>query len=108
LIEVETVDGIKEIAMERVEALLKQAGDVSSIRPELADRYVRLAWKIKTRYNLRLSRGIKRKFCRKCFSYWRLGVSCRVRVKSGKVVVTCLRCGETFRTPMPKNGPEKR
>ncbi|MEW6221891.1 MAG: ribonuclease P [Candidatus Hadarchaeota archaeon] len=87
----------KKIAMERVERLFELAEGEFKMRPELSDRYVRLAWNIKTRYNLRLPAHLKRKFCRKCFSFWRPGVSCRVRVRSGRVVITCLKCGRIVR-----------
>jgi ribonuclease P protein subunit RPR2 len=86
-------DDYKTIAVERIERLFELAERVFEKRPELADRYVELAWKIATRYNVRLPVNLKKKFCRKCLSFWKPGASCRVRVQSGCVVVTCLRCG---------------
>jgi ribonuclease P protein subunit RPR2 len=92
----------KKIAMEQVEQLLGQADEVFGRRRDLADRYVELAWKIKTKYNLRLPKELKRKFCRKCLSFWRPGATCRVRKARGRVNVTCMRCGRIFRFPHPK------
>ncbi len=92
-------DEFKKIAAERMERLLGLAEETFKQRPKLADRYVRLAWKLKTRYNLKLPSHLKRKFCRKCFSFWKPGASCRVRVQSGRVVVTCLQCGRVTRLP---------
>ncbi len=92
-------DEFKALAFERVERLLTLAEEAFAARPDLSDRYVRLAWKLKTRYNLRLPRSLGMKFCRKCFSFWRPGASCRVRVKSGMVTITCLRCGRIRRLP---------
>jgi len=80
-----------------VERLFELAEAASQEHPERADRYVKLAWKLKTRYNLKLPQHLKRKFCRKCLSFCRPGVSCRVRVQQGRVVVTCLRCGHIAR-----------
>lgn len=98
----------KRIATERVERLFELAEGIFSKRPELADRYVQLAWRLKTRYNLRLPPHLKRKFCRKCLSFWRPGVSCRVRVQSGCVFITCLRCGRITRLPYkPKRAGNK-
>ncbi len=103
-------DEFKSLAFERVERLLELADGAAASRPDLADRYVRLVWKLKTRYNLRLPREMGTKFCRKCFSFWRPGVSCRVRINSGMVIITCLRCGHIRRLPYrggkrPLEGP---
>ncbi len=92
----------KKIAMERVERLLGQAEEVFGESPALADRYVKLAWGMKTRYNLRLPRQMKLKFCRKCLSFWRPGATSRVRKSPGRVTITCLKCGRIVRLPHPK------
>ena len=102
-------DEIKILAYERIERLFGLAEGVFRERPELADRYVRAAWKLKTRYNLRLPKNLKLTFCRKCLSFWMPGESCRVRVKSGGVIITCLRCGRVKRLPYgAEKGPKER
>jgi ribonuclease P protein subunit RPR2 len=90
-------DDYKTIAVERIERLFELAERMFEKQPELADRYVKLAWRIATRYNIRLPATLKRKFCRKCLSFWKPGASCRMRIQSGCVVVTCLRCGHVAR-----------
>jgi len=90
-------DDYKAIAAERIERLFELAEKAFEKHPEFSDRYVKLAWKIATRYNVRLPAALKRKFCRKCLSFLRPGASCRVRVQSGCVVVTCLRCDHVAR-----------
>ena len=92
-------DDYETIAVERIGRLFELAEQVFEKYPELADRYVELAWRIATRYNIRLPAPLKRSFCRKCLSFFRPGVSCRVRVQSGYVTVTCLRCGCITRLP---------
>jgi ribonuclease P protein subunit RPR2 len=92
-------DDYKAIAVERIERLFELAERASEKRPELSDRYVKLAWKISTRYNVRLPTTLKRKFCRKCLSFLRPGISCRVRIQSGCVTITCLRCGHAVHQP---------
>jgi ribonuclease P protein subunit RPR2 len=92
-------DNYKTIAVERIERLFELAERVFEKHPELADGYVKLAWKIATKYNIRFTRALKRKFCRKCLSFWKPGVSCRVRVQQGCVVITCLRCSQVTRLP---------
>ncbi|MCS7132014.1 MAG: ribonuclease P [Hadesarchaea archaeon] len=99
------------IAAERIERLFELAERVFDGRPALADRYVQLAWRLATRYNLRMPAYLKRKFCRKCLSFLRPGVSCRVRTRSRpspSVVITCLRCGHHMRVPYRRKGIEKR
>ncbi len=92
----------KEIAKERIEILFKQADEeFSAGRKDLANRYVELARKISMRYNVRIPRELKRKFCKKCHSFLKPGVNARVRVRSEKkyVLVTCLECGNKMRYP---------
>jgi len=90
-------DDNKTIAAERIERLFELAEKAFEKHPELSDRYVKLAWKISTRYNVRLPTALKRKFCRKCLSFLRPGISCRVRIQSGCVTTACLRCGHVAR-----------
>jgi len=92
-------DDHKTVAAERIRRLFELAEEAFEKHPEFADRYVKLAWRIITRYNVRPPRDLKRKFCRKCLSFWKPSVSCRVRLQSGCVVVTCLRCGQITRLP---------
>jgi ribonuclease P protein subunit RPR2 len=92
-------DDYKMVAVERIKRLFELAEEVFEEHPELADRYVKHAWRMMTRYNIRLPRDLRRKFCRKCLSFWKPGISCRVRLQSGCVVVTCLRCGHITRLP---------
>ncbi|KUO40551.1 MAG: hypothetical protein APZ16_05040 [Candidatus Hadarchaeum yellowstonense] len=101
------LDENRSLALERVIRLFELAEETFGKNPELADRYVRAAWKLKTRYNLRLPRSLRMRFCRKCLSYWRPGVSSRVRVKSGRIIITCLRCGRVKRLPYGTGGGSK-
>jgi len=92
-------DDYKAIAAERIERLFELAEKAFEKHPELSDRYVKLAWKIATRYNVRLPAALKRKFCRKCLSFLMPGISCRVRIQSSCVTTACLRCGHVTRLP---------
>lgn len=91
----------KQIAAERVERLFELADEIFGRHPELADRYVQLAWRLATRYNVRFPPHLKQKFCRRCKSFWVPGVTCRVRTRSHppRVVITCLRCGKVTSLP---------
>lgn len=92
-------DDFRAIAAERVERLLELAEASFQDHPDFSDRYVQLAWRLKTRYNLKLPPRLKGKFCRKCLSFWSPGVSCRVRIRQSSVTITCLRCGRVIRLP---------
>jgi len=91
-----------EILLSRIRSLLEMAEAEARRRPELSDRYVRLAWKIKTRHALHLPAEIRRKFCKRCFVVWVPGLTCRVRLKDRMLTLTCLRCGRVIRVPYKK------
>ncbi|KXB02394.1 hypothetical protein AKJ44_00555 [candidate division MSBL1 archaeon SCGC-AAA261F17] len=97
----------RKIALERVERLIDFASSIFDRRPELSHRHAELAWKLKTRYNLRLPNHLNRKICRKCHAFWAPGATCRVRLQSSHpphVVITCLKCGYKKRIPYKARG----
>lgn len=92
----------KKIAMERVKRLLELAREPLKNDPRLSKRYVSLAWRIKTKYNLRLPRELKMKFCKNCMTYWIPGETCRVRTRQKTLTITCAECGRIYRLPIRK------
>jgi len=69
---------------------------------DLSNRYVQIARKMSMKYNVRIPKHLKRRFCKHCYSYLLPGRNCRVRVRSNpypRVVVTCLSCGKITRYP---------
>ena len=94
----------KKIAKERIKILFKKAEEVFNENPKIADRYIELARKIGMRYNVRIPRELKRKFCRKCYKYLRPNINCKVRTRKDKqsVVIKCLECGYIMRYPYKK------
>ncbi len=85
----------KAIAQEEIEKLFRLAAMAKD--PELSKRYVQIARKIAMKLKVKMPREYKRKFCRKCYSYLRPGVTCKVRVQKGKVIYRCLSCKEFMR-----------
>lgn len=85
-------DNAREIAEMRINDLFEQAKIEYKNKPELANRYVKLAWKLKLKYNVKLSKKIKRLFCKKCLSYWVPGKSVKIRNKKGIQIFHCLNC----------------
>lgn len=87
----------KQIALERIRILFKQAEEEFNNDPELSDRYVQLARKLSMKYKIPIPRELKRKFCRHCYSYLKPPVNCRIRVNKGKVIYYCRNCRKYMR-----------
>jgi ribonuclease P protein subunit RPR2 len=87
------------IARERIDDLFALAARESSGGdPALANRYVVLARKVGTRYNVRLLPEYRELYCRSCSAYWVEGRTVRTRLRPGGRVRTCLTCGSERRT----------
>ena len=56
----------KKIASERINILFRLASEEFKKHPERSNRYVELARKIGMRYNVRIPKLLKRRFCKKC------------------------------------------
>ncbi len=86
------------IAEARVAHLFRLAAQESAGAPsDLPDRYVRLARRIGSRYNVRLGPEYRNLYCRGCSAYWVEGRTVRTRLRLGRTVRTCLRCGRIRR-----------
>ena len=90
----------KEIAKVKLKKLFLQADEIFESDPNLANRYIHLGRKIAMKVNLRYPRGLKRKFCKHCYSYLRSGINCRIRTKNKKIVYYCLECKKYMRFPL--------
>ncbi len=90
---------LKEIALERVVKLFKEADSVFPENPSLSNRYVTLARKMAMKYKLKMPSELKKKYCKHCYKYLRPGKTCRVRVQNDKVVYYCLNCKKFMRFP---------
>jgi ribonuclease P protein subunit RPR2 len=88
-----------KIARERIEILFDEAEKARKDGPDLAKRYVQLAKKIGMRYNVRIPKHLKRKYCKYCYSM--LPAEGR-RLKNGIVTIKCLSCNKTIRYPYKK------
>jgi len=84
-----------KIAKERIGILIDHAVNASKDNPKMARRYYRLAKKIGMRYNVRMPKHLKRRFCKYCFSYLESGW----RFKKGRMYITCSVCGKIIRYP---------
>ncbi len=86
----------KMIAKERISFLIKRAIDYKKMDYHLARRYVELAIKMAERYRVKMKKYEKRSFCKNCLYPYRSD-RMRVRIKKGRVIITCLNCGKMRR-----------
>lgn len=75
---------------------------------DLARRYTSLARKIGMRYTVRIPPHLKRTTCRSCFVPMIPDITARTRIRSGRVIMTCLECGDVMRYPFrPRRDEEE-
>lgn len=97
------------IALKRMDILFREAEiSVRSSDMEAAKSYVALARRIGMRYNARIPREWKLRFCKNCGSFLVPTVNCTVRVGRGRIVRTCGSCGAYMRIPYLREIKEKR
>lgn len=91
----------QKIAMERIEILFGLARKTLTKKPERSWRYVELARRIGTRYNVRLDRKTKEGFCKKCNIPLVTGKTVKrsTEKETGTTVIKCLKCKYSFRKP---------
>ncbi|WP_100183044.1 ribonuclease P protein component 4 [Candidatus Nitrosotenuis aquarius] len=89
----------KQIALDRIQILVKEAQSNILQNPELAQRQAGLAKKISTKYKVILPYEIRMQFCKKCKSFIPPGTS---RIRMGRstlksIRITCMFCNHTYR-----------
>ena len=97
-----------KIAKERIDILFKLAEESFYNHPERSDRYVKMARNIATKYNMRMPRIWKRRFCKDCNKFLKPGNNCQVRLKDSCVTIKCLECGNMVNIPYIKEKKDKR
>ena len=91
----------KRIALQRICRLFHLAEEYALCgRMNLSDRYVFLARKISMRYLVPIPKEFKRCFCKHCYSYLLPGISGRIRIHNGRIVVYCFNCHKYTRMPL--------
>jgi len=93
-----------KIARERINILLNLAEKEFRKHPQRSRRYVELARKIGMRYNVRLTKQQKRKFCKICNTLLKPGVTSEKRTQKGSIVIKCLKCNKIYRYPFKRSG----
>jgi len=89
----------RSIATERIEILFGLSElETRRGKPERAKRYLDLALRIGMRYKISVSRW-KMKFCPECRSYYQFPKTASIRLRRGRIIVTCSSCGNVSRYP---------
>jgi ribonuclease P protein subunit RPR2 len=87
----------KNIAEERIDILLGLAERELKKHVDRSRRYIELARKIALRYNIRLAKEQKKKFCKNCNTLLVPGVTSQVRVDKNFIIIKCLKCDKIYR-----------
>lgn len=98
----------KEIALERIKTLFKQAKAIFKENKSLANRYVKLARELSMKHKVPIPTNLKKQFCKHCYRYLMPSVNLRVRTREGKLVYYCLDCKHFMRHPYVREQKEKR
>ena len=82
---------VKKIAKDRIERLFELA-EKHKTNKSLSKRYITLALNISKKYNVTISRDLKRKFCKKCHTFLILP-KIRKERKKNMIIQICKECG---------------
>lgn len=86
-----------KIAKERMDILFKLAQKEFKKNPARSRRYVELARKIGMRYNVRLTKDMKRKACKKCNTLLKRGSTAEFSSEGKFKVIKCKKCNKVYR-----------
>ncbi len=91
----------QEIAEERMRILFGLAEEEFGDNPGRSDRYVELARKIGMRYNVRVPKEFRPRFCKSCNRYLVPGKNSVTRTskRTRSLKIKCLGCGSVSRHP---------
>jgi ribonuclease P protein subunit RPR2 len=89
-----------DVARQRIWLLFGQAERAASQgEAQRARRYIELARRIGTRYNVRVPSEFRWNYCRGCSSFLGGAMTARFRLRRGVLVRTCSVCGRIDRWP---------
>ena len=84
---------IKGLALERMDELFSEAFNEFKNHPKRSNRYVGIALRLSAKSGVRIPKKHRRSYCRKCKSYLSSGTNSKIRTRKGKLVISCLVCG---------------
>ena len=96
---------IKDLLIERMQILIKNAVSYAKSNPELAERQAALAKRLCTKYRIRMPYELRMYFCKKCKKFIVPGFTARVRIGRSNlksIRITCGFCNHTYRKIIKK------
>ncbi len=93
----------KKIARERIEILFENATEWAGDDEASSRRCILIAKRIAMKQRIRIPKRYRRLFCSQCHTILRPGINSRVRIQHGRVIMTCLECGQRKRYPVVKH-----
>jgi len=78
---------------------IRQLFGYASKHQRMSKHYVQLARKMAMKFNIKIPKELKKKYCHYCFSYF-TPKNCRIRIKKGVKIVYCLECRHYNRTKL--------
>jgi ribonuclease P protein subunit RPR2 len=91
---------VKDLLIERMQILIKNATSNVKSNPELAQRQAMLAKRLSTKYRIRMPYELRIHYCKKCKQFIVPGFTARIRIGRSSVKsirVTCDFCNHTYR-----------
>ena len=89
-----------EIARKRIDFLFEIASKEFDIDKKSSNKHIKIAQRIAMKNKLKFTPIQKKSFCKKCFSFLRVGVNCRVRLHKGRIISYCFECKNFKRHPI--------
>ena len=97
------MENTSDYIRKRMVQLVELAQKTYEENPNLARRYIKIVLKYRDKNRVRIPKGIKNKFCKKCFTPWIPGKTVRIRIIPNRYVLyTCLNCNYKKRIPLAK------
>jgi len=83
-----------KIAQNRARILAKLALE----NLEFGDKYVKIIRELRKKFKIK----VPIKYCKRCYIPWIIGKTVDVRIRKGKIIYRCKRCGYVKRVPFKK------
>jgi ribonuclease P protein subunit RPR2 len=96
---------VKDLLIERMQILIKNAMSNARSNPKLAERQAALTKRLCTKYRIRMPYELRMNFCKKCKKFIIPGFTARVRIGRSNIKsirITCGFCNHTYRKIIKK------
>ncbi len=90
---------IKDTSKDAIAILLAQAEENAVSHPARTKRYIEMLWALLKKYKIRLTKDQKKKFCRKCLTFFVIDENAKAifDAKHSSFYLKCGKCGNKRR-----------